>query len=90
MVSKGRRKIKVSRQKLKIMSAKYYSDDSHSMDITSELNNAIQDNQLKIVLSNNIAGDPHHGIIKKGKIKYKIDRQEKEKEYKERELIELP
>jgi len=83
------RKIKISRQKLKIISAKYYTD-FRSVDITSELNNAIEDDKLKIILSNNIAGDPHENKRKKGKIKYKFNGEENEKEYQERDVIELP
>jgi hypothetical protein len=81
--------IKIRNKKLKIISATYFTD-LHSIDITNELNNAIEDSKLKIVLSNNIAGDPHKGEIKKGKIKYKFNKQESEKEYQEGNLIELP
>jgi len=83
------RKIKNRNKKLKIIEAKYFTD-SHSLNITNNLNDAIENNELKIVLSNNIAGDPHKGIIKKGKIKYKFNGQKAEKEYKEGDLIELP
>jgi len=81
--------IKLRNKKLKIISANYYTD-LHSIDITNELNNAIEDNKLKIVLSNNIAGDPHKGVVKKGKIKYTFNGQESEKDYQEGDLIELP
>lgn len=81
--------IKIKNRKLKIIKATYFTD-SRSINITNELNNAIEDNKLKIVLSNNIAGDPHYGVVKKGKIKYKIKGHEKEKEYKEGDIIELP
>jgi len=83
------RKIKISHQGLKIINAKYYSN-LYSVDITPELNDAIENNKLKIVLSNNIAGDPHKGERKNGKIKYKFDGKEDEKEYPEGEVIELP
>lgn len=88
-ISKTYRGIKTRHRKLKIISAKYYTD-SHSIDITNELNDKIEDNKLKTFLSNDIAGDPHKGKKKKGKVKYKIDGQENEKEYQEGDLIALP
>ena len=81
--------VKVRNKKLKVISATYFTD-LHSINITNELNNAIEDNKLKIVLSNNIAGDPRKGVIKKSKIKYKFNGQEDQKEYKEGDLIVLP
>lgn len=89
LVSKIFNWIKNRNRKLKIIKAIYYTD-AHSIDITDELNNAIENDKLKIVLSNEIAGDPHRGVRKKGKIKYKINGQEREKEHQESEVIELP
>lgn len=81
---------KIRKQKLKIIKAIYYTDDLHSTDITNELNNFVENDKLKIVLNNKIADDPHKGTEKNGKVKYKINGIEKEKEYKENEIIELP
>jgi hypothetical protein len=89
IVSWGYRKIINMNKKLKIIEAKYFTD-LYSLDITSNLNDAVEDNRLKIVLSNNIAGDPHKGIIKKGKIIYKYKGNKNEKEYTEGGIIDLP
>jgi hypothetical protein len=90
IVSKLYNFVKFRGQKLKIIKAIYYTDDAHSIDITNELNKAIENNKLKIVLSNQIAGDPHYGVVKKGKIRYKINEREIEKEYQEGDVVELP
>ena len=81
--------IQLRKNKLKIVKANYGSD-SKKIEITDELNNAVEDDKLKIVLSNNIAGDPHRGVKKKGEIKYKFNNEIKEKKCNESDLIELP
>lgn len=81
--------IKFKNRKLKIIKATY-GTPGNVVDITNELNNAIMDNKLKIVLSNNIAGDPHVGVIKDGLIIYTYEGKESKKEYKENNTIELP
>ena len=83
------REIKNRNLKLKIIEAKYFTE-IHSVDITNELNDAIENNKLKIVLSNNIAGDPHKGVVKKATIKYRFNGQENQKEFQEESLIQLP
>lgn len=75
--------------KLKILKATYYTDKK-SLDITRELNESISDDKLKIILTNEIAGDPDVGTRKKAKIIYKINGEKKEKEYQERDFIDLP
>jgi len=90
IVSKLYNFIKLRGRKLKIIEAIYYTDDAHSIDITNELNKAIENDKLKIILSNQIAGDPHYGVVKKGRIKYKINGREEEKEYNEGDIVELP
>lgn len=88
LVSVTFRFFKYKKQKLKIIEAKYYTDEN-SIDITRELNESIEDDELKIVLSNNIAGDPHHGTQKKGLVKYKINGFEDTKEYEEGNMIDI-
>ncbi len=83
------RNYKLRNNKLKIVRAKYYTESS-SLDITDELNNAVQDNRLKIILSNNIAGDPHKGSKKQGSVKYVFNGIENERVYIEGEPIDLP
>ncbi|MFH1896514.1 MAG: hypothetical protein ABH814_03555 [bacterium] len=82
-------KCRVRGRRLKITKATYGTDKS-SFDITRELNEKIEDNKLRIVLSNNVAGDPHPGVVKKGKIKYEINNREVVKEYREGGLVNLP
>jgi len=80
---------KVKRSGLQIIKAKYKTDQS-SFDITRELNDAILDNKLRIILSNNIAGDPHYGVRKKGEVEYKYNGTRQTRAYIEGETIELP
>jgi len=89
LIGKVYDKIKIKNRKLKIIKATYGSDDNF-IDITRELNNRVTDNKLKTVLSNDIAGDPHRGIRKKGEIVYKFKGKKIKKDYIEGETIELP
>ena len=82
-------KIKISGNKLKIMKA-IYGNDEHFIDITKELNDKVDNNKLKEILSNSIAGDPIKGTAKKGIIEYKYNGQSRKQEYKEGNTIELP
>jgi hypothetical protein len=75
--------------KLEILKASYGAG-SQKIDITENLNKAIIDNKLKIVLSNNIAGDPIFGKLKRGIVDYKIGSKVKRMLYFEGEVIELP
>jgi hypothetical protein len=77
------------KRKLRIIDA-WYGTGINRINITRELNNSIFDNKLKIVLSNNIAGDPLFGKEKEGLVKYVFNKQEFEKKYKENEIIDLP
>ena len=60
------------------------------IDITANLKKAVIDNKLKIVLSNNIAGDPLFGKVKRGVIEYKIGYRKTTKEYIEGDVIDIP
>lgn len=79
----------IRKRSLKILSA-VYGSGNHYIDITGALNNAVQDNSLKIVLSNNIAGDPTPGIVKDGTIKYRFNNTAETRSYHEADTIELP
>ncbi|MFH1392759.1 MAG: hypothetical protein ABIG90_03800 [bacterium] len=61
----------INKGDLEILKATYGLEQT-TIDITANLKRAIIDNKLKIVLSNNIAGDPVPHKIKRGKIEYKI------------------
>jgi hypothetical protein len=67
-----------------------YGFGSTIIDITANLKKAVIDNKLKIVLSNNIAGDPIIGKVKRGVIEYKIGRRKITKEYIEGDIIDVP
>lgn len=75
--------------KLEILEASY-GVGTKWIDITAYLNKAIINNKLKIVLSNNIAGDPIEGKLKRGIVDYKIGRKNRRMVYFEGEVIELP
>ena len=77
------------RRKLIITDA-WYGKDNQKINITRELNNAISENKLKLVLSNNIAGDPAFGVGEEACIKYIYNQKELKREYKENEVNELP
>lgn len=83
------KKIIIGKRSLKILNAEYGIQDKF-INITNELNNSVENNKLRLVLSNNIAGDPYVGINKIGKIEYKFNGNKFEKEFKEGETMELP
>lgn len=80
---------RVSKRDFKILKATYGKNEL-TIDITKELNGAVSNKSLVIVLSNNIAGDPCYGVSKIGKIKYQYCGKIFEKDYIEGELIVLP
>ncbi len=82
-------KIKIDKRRLKILKATY-GRDLHLIDITNELNNAIQDDKLIIVISNNIAGDPLIGYQKMATVLYEFDGHQVNKYCKEGETLVLP
>jgi hypothetical protein len=43
------------------------------VDVTSKLENAVQDNRLDIVLGNQLAGDPALNVIKEARVQYECD-----------------
>ncbi len=82
-------RIATGQGELKILVARY-GMDSTFLDITDKLNQAIINNKLKIVLSNNIAGDPIPGKVKKGTLEYRLGNKKITKEYIEGNVIDLP
>jgi len=81
--------IKINSRTFRIIHATY-GQSGKNVDITPELNKAIIDNKLNIVLSNNIAGDPIPGTKKTGYIEYVNKGKEYEVTYSENETIQLP
>lgn len=76
-------------KQLKVLSA-IYGTEKKNIDIASELNSLINEDELNVLASNDIAGDPHPGILKEVKIKYIYQGREGEKGFKEGETIKLP
>ncbi len=83
------KKFKIRNRKFRIIKATY-GTPGNLIDITRELNDAVIDNKLKIVLSNNIAGDPQVGTVKKGWITYRYNGKEFNREFTENGVIDLP
>lgn len=75
-----------SKIKLEIKEAIYFTD-SQSIDVTEELKKMLKGNVLLFKATNSIAGDPHHGVQKKLRIKYRINKTEKEKTVVEDEIV---
>lgn len=67
-----------------------YGSPANNIDITSILNNLVSNGRLTTIASNNLAGDPHHGVIKSLNIKYKHNGLIITKEFKENEQVILP
>ena len=84
------RKINIRKRRLVILKATYGKNEK-IIDLTDELNKAVINNTLKIVMSNNIAGDPCIGFQKIGRVKYMYDSQILDKDnIVEGETIILP
>ena len=83
------KKIKIGKRKLRIINAVYGADGKY-FDITYELNLKVIDEHLKIVIDNNIAGDPNPGVFKNGKVNYKFNGKDHEVQFKEGELLVIP
>lgn len=75
--------------KFKLLSARYGSDE-HSIDVYDKIAPMMNENELRVTSSNNIAGDPHQGVPKKLVIRYVSYGIEHAVEVPEGELITLP
>src|ERR1043166_278126 len=67
-----------------------YGTTKKSVDITTKLNQLIQDGTLTTIASNDLGGDPDLGTPKVLRIKYKHNGVIITKEYKEKDHIKLP
>jgi hypothetical protein len=67
-----------------------YGTRKNSIDLTTQLNQLIKNNRLEFVISNEIAGDPEHGVVKDFKIIYEINGQRVVKDFKEGEKVSIP
>ena len=74
---------------LEIIEATYYSTNQ-SLNVTSQLQELIEDNRLITIASNDISGDPEQYKPKKLKIKYEYNGKISEVEFKEDDEVILP
>ncbi|MHC4132491.1 MAG: serine hydrolase [Planctomycetota bacterium] len=74
---------------LKIVSAQYGAKDQW-FDVTKQLQDKIDDNQLSIYSSNNLAGDPLYGYPKELKVEYILDGVKKNTRVREGRKLEIP
>ncbi len=75
---------------LEIVEAVYGTTD-HSIDVTTILRSMVEAGKLRVIASNGLAGDPHVGIGKTLRVKYRLDdNPEKTLVKREGELIEIP
>ena len=58
--------------------------------MTEQLRSKISGNRLVIDATNDIAGDPEYGVVKKLKVKFHISGEVSEKEVDEGQTIMLP
>ena len=75
--------------RFKLLSA-YYGTNKHSINVYNKIAPMINKNGLRVTSSNNIAGDPHKGIIKKLVISYISYGVDHKVEVPENESITLP
>jgi ABC-type multidrug transport system fused ATPase/permease subunit len=77
-------------QVLKVVEASYGTSNK-SLDVTTILNQLINNNRLEFVANNDLVGeDPDFGTVKNLKITYKIDDLEKTENYIEGEKVTIP
>lgn len=77
------------KDELIILQAKYGSPVKN-IDVTNKLNELVSQSKLITIASNDLAGDPHKGIVKSLNIKYKHNDLIITKEFRENEQVELP
>jgi hypothetical protein len=78
-----------STKSITIVSASYETQE-RSIDVKDALGEKISNNFLAVKADNNLKEDPHHGVSKVLKLKYKIGTKPYEKEYKENEWVIIP
>jgi len=76
-------------KRLEIIEA-YYGLPERKIDVTSELRKLVRNNTLRVVASNDIAGDPAPNHIKSLTIRYKIGGNEYCSEFSEGDEVVLP
>jgi len=82
-------KVRIRFSRLKILEAKYGKNQNY-IDISRELSDLIEDNKLKVVIGNSIAGDPLVGVNKEAVVTYKIDKKSGSVIVPEYEVLKLP
>ena len=74
---------------LEILNA-IYKTDNNQVDVTQQLIERVVDNTLAVKATNELAGDPHPGVVKKLVVKYRYDNKISELKVNEGEILKLP
>jgi hypothetical protein len=76
---------------LHVVEAIYYTQ-KNSANVTAKMNQLVENNRLMMIVSNDLVdgNDPDYGTRKKLRVKYETNGVEITKEYKERDLLNLP
>lgn len=75
--------------RLELMEA-FYGSPNKTIEVTKQLEEKIIDNKLNFIVSNEIAGDPDPGIVKKLRIIWQYSGEVLEKEFDEGQIVNLP
>lgn len=77
--------------KLEVIEARYYSVKNHSkfIDVTEAIKNMVHKGTRKVLVNNDIAGDPERGAGKELTVKYRLDGDERTKTANERSTMSL-
>jgi hypothetical protein len=68
-----------------------YGSPSHNIDVTAILRSMVDAGKLRVFVTNSLAGDPHYGVVKTLRIRYRLgDETEKTMVKTEGELLEIP
>ena len=68
-----------------------YGSSNHNIDVTAILRSMVDAGKLRIIVSNSLAGDPHYGVVKTLRIRYRLDDETEKTIVKtEGELLEIP
>lgn len=89
VILKYRLETSINKNRLKILSAKYGANNSF-IGITDELNKAVRDNKLVMLVSNDIGGDPIPGVRKVATIHYEYNGKKHNININESEPLILP
>jgi len=67
-----------------------YGSKSHTVDVAHTLQSLVDSGKLRVLASNQLAGDPHYGVVKTLVVKYKLDDEEHETQVREDDYLQIP